>query len=228
MEIKFIPPNDEKKMELKNKFILDACCGNRYMWFNKNHPNAIYMDIRKEEKGFIESEKNVCVQPDIQADFTKLPQEIKNHKFKLIIWDVPHFKARKLTGVMLKKFGGLNPETWQSDINKGFKELWGILEDYGIILFKFSDYHIKFKDVLNQIPIQPIVINKTSGSGKTETKWFCFMKIPQANDGGINFTQNPCEDSALTSPLINVKRDSAESPNLPQIHNKKLEEVNLS
>lgn len=169
----------KRKMELNNKFILDACCGNRYMWFNKNHPNALYIDIRDEDKGFIESEKNVCVKPDILADFTKLPNEIKEHKFKLIIWDVPHFIARKLTGVMLKKFGGLNPETWQSDINKGFKELWFVLEDYGIILFKFSDYHIKFKDVLKHIPEEPLVINKTSSSGKTETKWFCFMKIPK-------------------------------------------------
>ena len=36
---------------LENKFILDACCGCRMMWNNKQHPNVLYMDIRKEEKG---------------------------------------------------------------------------------------------------------------------------------------------------------------------------------
>ena len=166
-------------MDLTNKFILDACCGNRYMWKNKRHPNALYIDIRKEDKGFIESEPNVCVHPDIIANFTKLPDEIKRHKFKLIVWDVPHFKARRLTGVMLKKFGGLNPETWQSDLSKGFSELWSVLEDYGILLFKFSDYHIKFENVLRLIPEKPLFFNRTSSTGKTETKWFCFMKIPK-------------------------------------------------
>ena len=169
-----------ERMNLENKFILDACCGNRYMWYNKKHPNTLYIDIRQEEKGFIKSEQNVCIKPDIIADFTNLPKEIKSHKFKLIVWDVPHLKARKLTGIMLKKFRGLNPETWQSDLKKGFNELWSILEDYGILLFKFSDYHIKFIEALNCFSEKPLFFNKTSGSGNTETKWFCFMKIPES------------------------------------------------
>ncbi len=176
-------------MELNNKFILDACCGGKYMWFNKNHPNVVYMDIREEEKGYVKREPNFCIKPDVIGDFTNLPEDIKQHKFKLIIWDVPHFKARKLTGDFTKKFGALNPETWQSDISKGFNELWNVLDDFGVLLFKFSDYHIKFNDVLKHIPQEPIVFNRTSGSGKTDTKWFCFMKIPIAN-GGTNFTQN--------------------------------------
>ena len=53
-------------MELKNKFILDACCGGRMMWFDKQHPNAIYIDFRKENKGFIEAVPNFEVNPDIQ------------------------------------------------------------------------------------------------------------------------------------------------------------------
>ena len=171
--------NNDKIKEIKsNKFILDACCGGKYMWFNKNHPNTIYMDIRKENKGYIKREPNFCINPNIIGDFTNLPKSIKNHKFKLIIWDIPHLRSRKISGDFLKKFGNLNPETWQSDVTKGFKELWGVLDDFGVLLFKFSDYHIKFKEVLKYIPQEPIVFNRTSGSGKTNTKWFCFMKIP--------------------------------------------------
>ena len=96
---------------MDNKFILDACCGGRMMWYNKNHPNTLYIDIRKEEKGFIEDIPNFEVNPDIIADFTNLPPEIKNKKFKLIVWDVPHFRTRKLSGIFQKKFGGLNPES---------------------------------------------------------------------------------------------------------------------
>lgn len=165
------------------KFILDACCGGRMMWFNKNHPNTLYIDIRKEEKGFIKDVPHFEVNPDIIADFTNLPQEIKDKRFKLIVWDVPHFRTRKLTGVFLKKFGGLNPETWQSDLKKGFNELWSVLEDYGVLIFKFSDYHIKFNDVLKNIPIEPLFCNSMNSmrneGNKSETRWFCFMKIPE-------------------------------------------------
>ena len=96
---------------MNDKFILDACCGPKMMWNNKNHPNTLYIDIRKEEKGFIKGAEGFEVNPDIIADFRNLPKEIKEKRFKLIVWDIPHFKAKKLTGIMLKKIGGLNPET---------------------------------------------------------------------------------------------------------------------
>ena len=34
---------------MTNKKILDVTCGSRTIWFNKEHPAAIYCDIRKEE-----------------------------------------------------------------------------------------------------------------------------------------------------------------------------------
>lgn len=32
-----------------DKLILDACCGPRMMWFDKQNPLAMFMDIRDEE-----------------------------------------------------------------------------------------------------------------------------------------------------------------------------------
>lgn len=32
-----------------DKLILDACCGPRMMWFDKQNPLAVFMDIRDEE-----------------------------------------------------------------------------------------------------------------------------------------------------------------------------------
>lgn len=32
---------------MKNK-ILDACCGSRMFWFDKNNPNVLFMDKRNE------------------------------------------------------------------------------------------------------------------------------------------------------------------------------------
>jgi|GEM_PF-4955529 len=44
---------EEIKKMLEGKFILDACCGSRMFWFNKKHPNTLYMDIREYDKGDI-------------------------------------------------------------------------------------------------------------------------------------------------------------------------------
>ena len=34
---------------MMTKKILDVTCGSRSIWFNKNHPAAIYCDVRDEE-----------------------------------------------------------------------------------------------------------------------------------------------------------------------------------
>jgi len=34
---------------MMTKKILDVTCGSRTIWFNKNHPAAIYCDVRDEE-----------------------------------------------------------------------------------------------------------------------------------------------------------------------------------
>lgn len=53
------------------KKILDATCGSRTIWFNKNHPAAIYCDVRDEEYTGIwkstnrNSERTCVVHPDI-------------------------------------------------------------------------------------------------------------------------------------------------------------------
>ena len=161
---------------MKDKFILDACCSARQMWFNKKHPNVIYQDIRKEDKGFSKWQPTLEIKPDVIGDFRKM--DFPDKSFKLVAWDPPHFKAKKLTGAMLKKYGGLNPETWPSDIKKGFNECWRVLEDYGILILKWNDYHIPFKVMLKQIPVSPLFGNISSSGRNSTTQWFCFMKIP--------------------------------------------------
>ena len=53
--------------------ILDACCGSRMFWFDKENPNATYMDIRQEK--FEIHSKKVNVNPDVVADFRDMPFE---------------------------------------------------------------------------------------------------------------------------------------------------------
>ena len=92
----------------KGKFILDACCGVNMMWYNKNHPNTIYMDIREEERGFNKYRNKQEIRPDVIGDFRELPEQIKNKKFKLIAWDLPHMKTLGNTSHFRKIYGCLN------------------------------------------------------------------------------------------------------------------------
>ncbi len=167
---------------MKNKFILDACCGGRMMWFDKKHPNTLYIDFRKENKGLIKQIPNFEVNPDIIMDFRKL--DFPDKTFKLVVWDPPHGISFTKTSIMAKKFGCLNAETWQSDLKRGFKEIWRVLTDYGVLVFKWNDTDIPYKKVLAQFSENPLFYNITAGPKVLKTKgnrsyWFCFMRIPK-------------------------------------------------
>ena len=71
---------------------------------------------------------------------------------------------------MRKKFGCLNAETWQSDLKKGFSECWRVLEDYGILTFKWNDIEIPYKKVLSVIGKEPLYMNITVGQKALKTK----------------------------------------------------------
>ena len=57
-------------------------------------------------------------------------------------------------------------------IEKGFKELWRVLANDGVLLFKWSDNQISFKDVFAHIPYKPIL-----GDKRGHTRWFVFIKV---------------------------------------------------
>lgn len=165
----------------KDKLVLDACCGGRMFWFNKKHPNALYIDIRKQEKGFIKTRPKFEVAPDKIMDFRDL--KFPDKSFKLVVWDPPHLKDLRDNSWVYQKYGSLKGETWVEDLHKGFSECYRVLEDYGVLIFKWSssadnrpNRDIQLKDVLNIIPVQPL-FGHTTGS-KSNTKWLCFMKIP--------------------------------------------------
>jgi muconolactone delta-isomerase len=171
----------EKKTKLNDKFILDATAGFRKIWFNKKHPNCLYVDIRPE-----------C-EPDEVQDFRKLPYP--NQTFKLVIFDPPHliesWQPNK-NNPFTKYYGLLKAEKWQDDLKKGLLECWRVLEDYGVLLFKWSTHDKAIDNVLASLPFNPLIVeetrsnplskhpnNKKSRFGANKTLWFCFMKIPK-------------------------------------------------
>ncbi len=159
---------------MKDKFILDACCGGRHFWFNPKHPNALYVDNRVCEKGHYPARPNHDVKPDKVVDFRDMP--FTDKRFKLVVFDPPHVTQAGESGWIAKKYGTLNKETWREDLKKGFNECWRVLEDYGVLIFKWNETSIKFAEVLKCFDVQPLFGHPTAKAGKT--KWFCFMKIP--------------------------------------------------
>ena len=164
-------------MNLKNKYILDACCSVKAMWYNKNHPNAVYIDIRKEPSGFLGYGRKEKLEPDYIMDFRKM--DFPDKSFKLVVFEPPHLSSWGKTSLFKNKFGCLDKLNWKEDLRKGFSECWRVLDDYGILVFKWSNNEIKFKEVLGLIEHKPLFYNTTNFKSTSVTKWFCFMKIPK-------------------------------------------------
>ena len=134
------------------KIILDACCGSRMFWFDKNNPLALYADIRDEEHTLCDG-RSLKVHPDIVSDFTDMP--FLDESFKLVVFDPPHLlKAGK--------------NSWL--------ECFRVLEDYGVLIFKWNEDQITVREVLKAIGRQPLFGHTTGRHGKT--MWMCFMKLP--------------------------------------------------
>jgi hypothetical protein len=81
--------------------ILDACCGSRMFWFDRQHPNALFIDNRAErheltDKSSSGGSRTLEVAPDLLADFTNLP--FPDDQFALVVFDPPHLARNGRTG----------------------------------------------------------------------------------------------------------------------------------
>lgn len=150
--------------------ILDACCGSRMFWFDKQNPDVIFADQRKESHVLCDG-RQLNIDPDIQMDFRNMPFE--NNSFKLVIFDPPHLVSLGKNSWMAKKYGILD-STWRSDIKQGFDECIRVLEPFGILVFKWSENQIKVSEILKIINRDPLIGHK---SGKAlGSHWMIFMK----------------------------------------------------
>ena len=166
-----------KEKNMSDVFILDPCCGPRYMWVNKHHPNVIYGDIRQEPKGFCEHDKTVEINPDIVLDFTNLPYP--DRMYKLVTFDPPHYIGNTDYCVMTNKFGILKTDSWKQTLKKGFDECWRVLEEFGVLIFKWNDWRRPYSEILKVLGKEPLFHHRMTGKGKTVSYWACFMKLPE-------------------------------------------------
>ena len=161
-----------RRLEMVKRIILDPCCGSRMFWFDKENPNVLFGDNRELSDVLCDGRK-LEIKPDTILDFRKIPYQ--NKRFKLVVFDPPHLKQIGETSWMAKKYGKLG-ENWKEDIKKGFSECFRVLDDYGVLIFKWNEQQIKVREILELISESPLFGHK---SGKLQkTHWMCFMKIP--------------------------------------------------
>lgn len=166
---------EQRKDVAQQKRVLDVTCGDRSIWFQKNCPDAIYCDKRREEWegvfGTAKKRRHLVIDPDVICDFTDLPFE--DNCFSLVVMDPPHIKNLSDGAWMRKAYGSLS-DGWQQMIHDGFRECMRVLKPDGVLIFKWSDISISTREVINAIGQEPLFGHR-SGK-KMNTHWLCFMK----------------------------------------------------
>ena len=153
--------------------VLDACCGARMMWFNKQDGRALFQDKRCENYGMQKNGRVLEVAPDVVADFTKMPYP--DGSFDLVVFDPPHMRgteARK-GGVMGRSYGLLF-DGWEDDLSAGFGECFRVLRDRGTLIFKWCELEIPLSQILALTDKKPLFGHRSGKSSKTH--WVAFLK----------------------------------------------------
>ena len=150
------------------KYKLDACCGSKMFYFNKENENVIFMDNRQVSEILCDGRK-LEIKPDVVADFRHMP--FGNNTFKVVVFDPPHLVNVGKSSWLAKKYGKLSKESWRTDIKQGFNECMRVLDIYGVLIFKWNEEQIKLKEILNIINYKPLFGNK-----RAKTHWLVFVK----------------------------------------------------
>lgn len=144
--------------KVEDKKILDACCGGRMFWENKQNPKVLFMDIR-EFKDTLCDGREFEVKPDIVADFRDMP--FPDNSFYHVVFDPPHLFKLGQNSWMAKKYGRLNKTTWKEDIKQGFDECIRVLKPNGILTFKWSEKDILYSELIKVIG-RPLYFQKNN------------------------------------------------------------------
>ncbi|NDQ51006.1 class I SAM-dependent methyltransferase [Staphylococcus aureus] len=147
--------------------ILDACCGSKMFWFDKENQDVVFMDNRTLNTKLNDG-RNLIINPDVVADFRDMPFD--DNTFHLVVFDPPHLKTGGDKSWLVQKYGRLN-ETWPEDIKQGFNECMRVLKPNGTLIFKWNEEQIKLSQILKCFNKLPLFGNK-----RAKTHWLVFMK----------------------------------------------------
>lgn len=140
------------------KRVLDVACGSKMFWFNKKNPDVEYCDKRVVERHEFYPKRYIEIAPDTVCDFTALPFEDK--QYKLVVFDPPHLTRAGATSWTALKYGTLSGD-WKEMLKKGFSECFRVLDDDGVLVFKWSEVQIPLREILPLAPYEPLFGNRS-------------------------------------------------------------------
>lgn len=161
--------NDDRDLLLSGFEILDACCGSKMFWYDRNNEHTCYVDCRKADETLCDG-RRLEVKPDVLADFRDMP--FPDNAFNLVVFDPPHLYRAGANSWLAKKYGVLPPEfEWQEYLKAGFTECYRVLRPFGVLLFKWNSDQIPFAEVIKLAPEKPLLGDRTG-----KTRWTVFVK----------------------------------------------------
>lgn len=170
-------------MKKQNPIILDACCGSRMMWFDRQNPHVVFGDRRSEtvtvtdrSHGRTDGTRTLRIEPDVQFDFRALPYP--DESFKLVAFDPPHMERAGPKSWLAAKYGKLSLD-WRADLRLGFSECFRVLGADGVLVFKRNETQVPLREVLELSPVRPLFGHTSGRAGLTH--WLVFMKPENRN-----------------------------------------------
>lgn len=162
--------------------VLDACCGSKMFWFDRNDDRAVFVDIRREthvlrDASSANGVRTLEIKPDMVADFTALP--FGNGQFAMVVFDPPHLVRAGKKGWQAKKYGKLEGD-WRDMIRRGFAECFRVLKPEGTLIFKWNEHEVPVSQILALTPERPLFGQRCGKAAKTH--WIVFMKGWPADD----------------------------------------------
>ncbi len=149
---------------MTDKPILDACCGSKMFWFDKSNPAVEFCDNRVIPRHEYYPQRYIEINPDTVCDFTALPFADKS--YKLVVFDPPHLTWAGPKSWVRLKYGCL-ADNWTQMLHDGFWECMRVLDDYGTLIFKWSEVQIPLRDVLAAIKAEPLLGNRSGKHNNT-------------------------------------------------------------
>lgn len=153
------------------KKILDACCGSRMFWFDKQNDDVLFMDKRELNDTLCDG-RSLEVKPDIVGDFRNM--QFEDESFYMVVFDPPHLIQAGDSSWLVKKYGKLDKKYWQTDLMLGFEECMRVLKPNGTLIFKWNEEQIKLSEVMKCFNQKPLFGHKRPKQSKTH--WLVFMK----------------------------------------------------
>lgn len=148
-------------------------CGSRMFWFDRRHPDVVFMD-RREETHMLCDGRTLEIKPDVVGDFRKMP--FNDGAFRLVVFDPPHLIHAGESSWLAKKYGKLDQKTWREDLKSGFRECFRVLEPGGILVFKWCEDQVSTAEVLKLASHEPLF-----GHRRGKTVFLVFMKSTNPN-----------------------------------------------